>query len=260
MQKLVADNFTPVNRFVMMGFSSGTSNWLNFVMVNQTIVDQVFSIGANIGSLPNAYRWRAALTDKNLGSPDFMTRLTPEETTSIVFLLNPYEGTVFDDYSKFQAVDYSHVHFRMYFGHEDQFFGTESPTWQNITALLSPKGISVPTTLEGTMQGLKARFGCNSSQQTPVTSLAGSALTIYNEVFNCDDTKVKSFESFVYGNTANWPATTIGSLAGYAVRASHAPLFPPPSVNALPGDYTNGFYIIAYLSEMVADFLNFQQL
>ena len=53
MDALEADNYAIPNRYSLMGFSSGTSNWLNAVIVSQPIVDRCMSLGANIGSMSN---------------------------------------------------------------------------------------------------------------------------------------------------------------------------------------------------------------
>ena len=202
---------------------------MDAIITQQDIVNRCISLGANIGSLPST--WKADPTILSVMNPSF----TQERL------------------DKFLSMDYSHIHRRMYFADTDQFFGTEAGDYQY---LLSQNAPGLKTTLRYTKDALVSKLGCGEATIKPVESMAGDALTIQTEKHTC--TGSKSFKTYVYGNVDNYPGTSVGSFAGYAVRDSHLPLYPPPRADSIFGDYLVGNHVVAFLPQMINDYNDFR--
>ena len=231
MNALEHDGFAIPNRYSVMGFSSGTSNWLAAAIQSTEIVARSIAFGANIGSLPGTFN-----------------------TTDLHPLISQYVNGGYTDeaHEKFLAMDFSHIHWRMYYGDNDQFFGTEAGGYQALLAMGIP---GLKSALEYTKDALVSKLSCDP---VPVKTSAESLtaeLEVELSTFECSG--AASFKTFVYLNSENWPGTDTGQFAGYPIRASHLPLYPAPRKNSLQQDFDSGYHTISYLPAFINDYIEY---
>lgn len=245
MDRLVEDGYANDNRFTVGGLSSGTSNWLNNVILDQDIVDRCIGLLATIGSMASTF-------DSTFigGSEDYKNEVFP--------IMSPLFNQ--GKYDMFKTMNFSHINWRMYYGNTDQFYGTEASSFQNALKIRSTNYSDAPplkTRLRLTEEGLKTTLQCSEETMAAVPNAEMLTNEIGLEVTTYTCTAAKTFKVYTYNNVDTWPPSAAGTISGFEVRASHFPVYPGPQPATTLSDFMSGMYVVVFLPSLVQDYIGY---